>query len=111
MRLAKDILLEYRLLKLTLIYLSFFSLVVCCRKLVFHLILVAELSSMKDSKPASPGKVRLLPIRALGIQRPRFISTVRSTVRTNPSRNWAFRKHGLFVFMWTKTFWKQSFQK
>lgn len=32
-----------------------FFLVVCFRKLVFHLILEAELLSMKDSKPASPG--------------------------------------------------------
>ena len=32
-----------------------FFLVVCFRKLVFHLILVAELLSMRDSKPASPG--------------------------------------------------------
>ena len=60
MRLTKDILFECRLSKL------FLSLVVCCRKLEFHLILVAELLSMKDSKPAFPGKAWLFPIRALG---------------------------------------------
>ena len=42
-----------------------FFLVVCFRKLVFHLILVAELLSMKDSKPASPGMACLFPMRAL----------------------------------------------